>query len=332
MRRLLPIFIFLTVQVGCVAQFIPNNAQAFQFMHLYNPAFTGIESYHDLKVSYRYQWSGLGSDAPKFMNLSFVTRLKQPMDLQYHALRSGNPAAADSRNYPKSRTIIHGLGVNVFHETFGAVKRVGAGVQYGFHYALSKHTRLAAGVGVTYDSKSLDFNKITVSDDNDPYYNQLAAAGANTSTINGRAGILVYSQAFYVGFSYLKAWNTVLQSADVSEEQPLYMGTAQAGVTLRVSPDFVLRPSVLALLPTAGDIQLDYNLKAYIQERLWIGASYRAVESLVAMAGFQINDALGFSYAYETSMNGFKQFSDGSHELVLGIRLNNFKRQRPWVW
>jgi type IX secretion system PorP/SprF family membrane protein len=220
----------------------------------------------------------------------------------------------------------------VFHETFGAIKRVGVGVQYGFHYALTKRTRLAAGVGVTYDSRSLDFNKITVADNNDPYYNQLASTGANTTTLNGRVGVLLYSQAFYIGFSYLTAWNSVLQSADVSEEKPVYQGTAQAGVTLRVTPDFVLRPSVLALLPVDGDIQLDYNLKAYIQDKLWIGASYRATESLVAMGGFQINDALGVSYAYETSLNGFKQFSDGSHELVLGIRLNNFKRQRPFVW
>jgi len=317
--------------MGCMAQFIPNNGQAFQFMSLYNPAFTGIESYHDLKVSYRYQWSGLGADAPKFMNLSFATRLKQPMDLQSHALRSGNPAAADARNYPKSKTIIHGLGVNVFHETFGAVKRVGAGVQYGFHYALSKRTRLAAGLALTYDSKTLDFNKITVRED-DPYYSHLASVGANTSTLNGRVGVVLYSQAFYVGFSYLKAWNSVLQSADISKEEPLYMGTAQAGVTLSVTPDFDLRPSVLVLLPVAGDVQIDYNVKAYIQQRLWIGASYRAIEALVVMGGFHINDALSVSYSYETSMNGFKQFSDGSHELVLGIRLNNFKRQRPFVW
>ena len=161
-------------------------------MHLYNPAFTGIESYHDLKVSYRYQWSGFGADAPKFMNLSFATRLKQPMDLQSHALRSGNQAAADAQNYPKSRTIIHGLGVNVFHETFGAVKRTGAGVQYGFHYAVSKRTRLAVGLGLTYDSKTLDFNKISVRED-DPYYNQLAASGVNTSTLNGRVGIAVFT-------------------------------------------------------------------------------------------------------------------------------------------
>jgi type IX secretion system PorP/SprF family membrane protein len=317
--------------VGSVAQFIPNNGQAFQFMPLYNPAFTGIESYHDLKLSYRYQWSGFGADAPKFMNLSFTTRLKQPMDLRYHALRSGNPSAAESDNYPKSKTIIHGLGLNVLHETFGAVKRVGAGVQYGFHYSLSKRTRLALGVGVTYDSKSIDFTKATVRD-NDTYYDQLASAGASTSTLNGRVGLLVYSQRFYLGFSYLKAWNAVLQSATTAEEEPIYIGTAEAGVSLPMTPDLVFRPSVLVLVPTDNELQIDYNLKAYIQQRLWIGASYRAVKSMVIMAGFHISDALSASYSYEMSMNGFKQFNDGSHELVVGIRLNNFKRQSPFVW
>jgi type IX secretion system PorP/SprF family membrane protein len=319
------------VHLGSEAQFIPNNGQAFQFMPLYNPAFTGIESYADLKLSYRYQWTGFGADAPKFMNLSFTTRLKQPMDLRYHALRAGNPTAADAQNYPKSKTIIHGLGINVLHETFGQVKRAGVGVQYGFHYALTRRARLALGVGVTYDSKTIDINKITVWG-NDPYYDHLASVGANTSTLNGRVGALVYSDRFYLGVSYLKAFNTVLQSPTADEETPVYMGTAEAGVSLPMTPDFVLRPSVLVLIPVDNELQIDYNLKAYIQQRLWIGASYRAVETLVAMAGFHINDNLSASYSYETSLNGFKQFSDGSHELVVGIRLNNFKRQNPFVW
>jgi hypothetical protein len=32
------------------------------------------------------------------------------------------------------------------------------------------------------------------------------------------------------------------------------------------------------------------------------------------------------------SMDGFKKFNDGSHELVLSLRFNNFKRQMPSIW
>lgn len=302
-------------------------------MPLYNPAFTGIEGFHDLKLSYRYQWSGFGADAPKFMNLSFNIRLKQPVDLRYNALRTSNQAAADAENYPRSKTIIHGLGLNVFHETIGRVKRTGAGLQYGFHYALSKRTRLALGVSVVYDNTKIDLNNVAVWDArNDPYYSHLASVGASSSSLNARAGALLYSRAYYVGFSYLKAWHTVLQSASTAEEAPLYVGAVQAGVALPLGPELVLKPSVLALLPADNEFQIDYNLKAYIQQRLWIGASYRAIEALVIMGGFQVSDALSASYSYETSMSGFKQFSDGSHELVLGIRFNNFKRQSPFVW
>ena len=88
------VFIFL-IATTLKAQYIPNNAQTFQFMPLLNPAFSGIEPFNDLKFSYRYQWSGFGDYAPKFLNLSYHTRLVEPLDLTYNSLRLSEPAAAN---------------------------------------------------------------------------------------------------------------------------------------------------------------------------------------------------------------------------------------------
>src|SRR6478609_2569788 len=82
------LFAFLVSNVQ--AQFIPNSAQPFQFASAYNPAFAGIDNFADLKLSYRYQWSSLGPDAPRFINLAYNVRLKQPLDLSYNSLRTSN--------------------------------------------------------------------------------------------------------------------------------------------------------------------------------------------------------------------------------------------------
>jgi type IX secretion system membrane protein PorP/SprF len=77
---------------------------------------------------------------------------------------------------------------------------------------------------------------------------------------------------------------------------------------------------------------IDYSLKVFIQQKIWGGLTYRDTKSGIAMIGFNLNDRLGAAYSYEVSTGAFKQFSDGSHELVLSVRLNNFKRLTPQVW
>src|SRR6187402_112816 len=87
------------------AQFIPNSAQPFQFASAYNPAFAGIDNFADLKLSYRYQWSSLGPDAPRFINLAYNVRLKQPIDLSNNSLRTSNALGLNSEDLPKSKRI-----------------------------------------------------------------------------------------------------------------------------------------------------------------------------------------------------------------------------------
>jgi type IX secretion system PorP/SprF family membrane protein len=333
MRRFLPLFIFVLISLNATAQFLPNNGQAFQFMPLYNPAFTGIESFGDLKLSYRYQWSGFGSNAPKFMNLAYITRLKQPLDLAYNGPRTSHTSGLSSNNFPKGKTVAHGLGINVFTESYGPVTRTGGGLSYAFSYALSRKMRLAAGAGVILENQKINIAEITVQDPNDEYYNRLLNSGSSQTILSARAGVLLYSNSFYFGASYLPVWSTILQSsAEDQTQEEFYKASAQFGISIALTPEFILKPSAVALLQLDDQLQIDYSLKAFIRERLWIGATYRDIESVIPMAGFMINDLLSASYSYELSTSGFKQFSDASHELVISFRINNFKKLKQYTW
>src|SRR5687767_10764070 len=85
------------------AQYIPNNSQGYQFMSLFNPAFSGTENYDDLKLSYRYQWAGFGEYSPKFINLAYSKRIKQPLDLSYNAQRLSNYSGSATEQLPRSK-------------------------------------------------------------------------------------------------------------------------------------------------------------------------------------------------------------------------------------
>jgi type IX secretion system PorP/SprF family membrane protein len=318
-----------------VGQYIPNSNQAFQFMPVINPAFSGIEGFKDLKLSYRYQWSGFGGDAPKFMNLTYNFRVKEPLDLSLHALRTNSTTTRKKKDdIPFLKKVIHGLGANLFNERVGPIDRTGGGINYAFHFPLSSTLRLSTGISAQLDNTKINVEKLYlgVNPDPDPFYDRLKSNGANHTELNVRAGVLVYSSRFYFGFTYFPIAYSSIKTSEVTIDDPFYKGSIQTGASFAVSPTIELKPSILAYWQLSDKFSIDYNIKMYIEQKLWFGVTYRDIESFVGILGFNLNEMLGASYSYELSSSGMQQFSDGSHELVLSVRLNNFKRLSPQTW
>jgi len=336
MRRRLLTIIVVSLLAGTVsAQYVPATNQPFQYAPIFNPAFSGIEGYRDLKMGYRYQWTGFGSGAPKWLNLAFNFRLKEPLDLNLHALRTnGNLNPSKKEVIPAIKRVIHGFGANIYNESLGPIDRTGGGINYAFHYPLSSTVRLSGGVGVIIDNTriNLDALELAFQTNPDPFWMNMRANGANHTDLSVRAGLLLYSSRYYVGISYLPVYNATLKTSEVTGADPFYKGTIMAGIAWPLSPALTLKPSLMALMQTDNKFAIDYNVKMFIEQKLWFGATYRSTKNLVALIGFNLNEMLGAAYSYEISTGGMQQFSDGSHELVLSIRLNNFKRLSPQTW
>lgn len=333
MVKIIQIVVLCLMSSTLWAQFVPNSNQAFQFAPLINPAFTGVEGFRDLKFSYRYQWTGFGGNAPKFVNLAFNFRVKEPLDLTLHALRTTSTTTSKKKDdIPKLKKVIHGLGGNLFHERIGPITRLGGGVNYAFHYPITNTLRLSAGVSAVIDNTKYNLDKFTFTIPDDPFYNDLVDKGANHTELNVRGGILLYSPKYYVGLSYYPIVNTAIKTSQVTADKLFYKGSIQAGAAFPVTSTIDLKPSVLALWQMDNKFAIDYNVKMYIEQKLWFGVTYRDIKSLVGIVGFNLNELLGAAYSYEISTSGMQQFSDGSHELVLSVRFNNFKRLSPQTW
>src|SRR5688500_8762896 len=225
MNRFLLCLVFTCVGFTAVSQYIPNSSQSFHFAPNFNPAFTGIEGYQDLKLAYRYQWAGLGDDAPKFINVAFNFRLKEPLDLTLNAIRT-SMAKNQNNEIPALKRIIHGLGVNVFNEKENLINRLGGGVNYSFHYPITKDLRIAVGVNATLYNSRIDVNKIyfgknpdgtpiAISDDR---VVQELQAGSSFTNLNVRAGFLIYGSRLYFGASYLPIINKALNNPNTGLE------------------------------------------------------------------------------------------------------------------
>jgi len=327
-RGLLILSLFCMANV-LYAQYVPTSSQGFQFASMYNPAFSGVDSYADIRLGYRYQWAGV-TGAPQSINLSFNTRLRQPLDLTYNTPRTSNLTYL---RIPKKKLIIHGFGVNIFKTTVGAIGTIGGSLNYALHLPLSNRLRMALGVTSVFGNTKVNLDNITLVDmNNDTYYQQLLARGTTKTDLNIRAGMLLYSQNFYVGVSYFPIFHTVLQDANVAYDKSFYQGSFQAGFAFPISPSVQIKPSVIGLVQTDNKLVIDYTVKAFVQNKIWAGFSYRDIQSGVFLAGFNMNEIFSAAYSYEMSLGPFKQFNDGSHELVLSLKLNNFKKLDPYTW
>ena len=93
---------------------------------------------------------------------------------------------------------------------------------------------------------------------------------------------------------------------------------ATAGVALEISPNVVLKPSILLKYVQNAPVEADFNLNVLLAQIFWIGGSFRTNDSFVAIAEFQLTKQLRLGYSYDFTTTDVKNYSSGSHEIMLG--------------
>jgi type IX secretion system PorP/SprF family membrane protein len=301
---------------------------------LYNPAFVGVDEFIDIKASYRTQMLGFGAMAPKAINLSGTFRVKQPADFITNGLRIGNIKALNANAIPKSKQKIHALSVNVFQESYGLIKENGAGLSYAFHYPVTKRAKLALGTTIAMVNRKINPKAIYLGEHgvDEDIIQDLLTQGGSQSSLLAKVGGLLYSKNYYLGISYLPLLDHNLSSEHLTYAHVKYLGMVQGGASFTMSDEFSFKPSIAVLLDKENDLLIDFTMKGVVRDRFWGGITYRSIQACSISAGFEINATLGVSYAYEMALGNFNQASSGSHEVVLGVRINNFKRMNPYTW
>lgn len=264
-----------------------------------NPAVAGIENYTNIKLSYRAQWLGI-DDAP-------VTA--------YATINGLIAADMEGRR--------HGLGGAVILDKTGPTQRFSGTATYAFHLPVSDYITTAFGASAGIVEYSLNTAALELDDPNDVVltkgnYSQLLPA------VN--AGIWLYSPDFFIGAA---AQNLVESKLDfnsytASEESRLYRHFfVTAGYRFQVSETLTATPSFMLKMVQPVPVSFDLNFKMMYRDRFWAGVSYRKRDGFAAMAGINISPLINVSYSYDYVTSDLAEYTSGSHEIILGIMLNN---------
>jgi type IX secretion system PorP/SprF family membrane protein len=327
MKRLLPIlFISVFTLQFAAAQQKPQYTQYVLNNLLINPAVTGIENYVDLKAGYRSQWTGL-QGAPV---TSYITG-SVPFGSEFvggdaAALSGGNEDNPYGRLYTQTYQAAaphHGLGFMVISDQAGPISTTNIDLTYAYHLGISNTFNLALGVEAGYNHTSLNTSQLVLENPLDP-----AIANGSNSQWKPDLGIGVwgYSSNYYFGISALQLLTQNLYFStnnkySQAKTVPQFMFTG--GIKLFLNDDVTLMPSALVKFISPLPVTYDINAKVAFRSRFWIGAAYRNDDAVAGMFGLNISSLINISYSYDYTTSALRTVSNGTHEIVIGIMLNN---------
>ena len=267
---------------------------------LINPGATGAGDQHELFLNYRNQWSSI-EGAPRNYTISY------------------NGKATDRV----------GLGFMANAETFGPTRRYRVLLSYAYQIEAENYN-LGIGLSTEYHQFNLSGASILnrILDISDVLL-QDAADGAQYFDVTvGVFGDIGGDFTFGLSFP-----NLVRARIDQSISDEETESTSFRYFTLMTGYRFGLDDYGVNILPSVvlkriyqgpDDIHADLNLLvSFLDEQLLGGVTYQvgAANRIGFIIGTKLND-FNFYYSYDVSTNPLQDYSNGSHELTVGINLS----------
>lgn len=259
-----------------------------------NPAYAGSHPYISASLLHREQW----------MNVDGAPRTS--------LLGIDGPFLGDKM----------GLGFTLAHDAIGVSRDLEMAGHYAYRLRTGANSHLAFGLKAGISLYSARLSDLVYWDEQDPLYQQNIS-----NAVVGKFGFGVYwhNDRSFVGLSvptiYAADGGITTKLADAKEryyEQHFYLYT---GHVFTLSEDVDLKPSVLVKYQQHAPAEVDLNCNVLYKERFWLGAGYRTGDAIVGMVEYQVSPMFRVGYAYDMTTSRLRNYTHGSHEVMLGIDL-----------
>lgn len=322
-RKVVLIGAFVFGSSALFAQQLGQYSQYIQNPYIINPAAAGVYDRTDINMSMRSQWAGLDY-APKTYYLSGTMVLKTGGSPFFNSpvLRTSDGEPNAMPETPGTGKLKHAVGGLISMDEYGAFKKLTGMLSYALHFPISNKFNMSVGAGIGASNLNFDESMITLENPTDNTYNEFAANTGATTFLDLNMGLWLYSDEFFFGYSS----NQLLQNK-------IYFGSNPTDATLRmhhfitsgyrvaVNENFDVIPSVMLKYMNPAPMSFDITVKAEYQRKYWAAVSYRHTDAVVAMVGAQLNDMFKLGYGYDVTISNLNNYSNGSHEIVLGVLL-----------
>ncbi|MDZ4822812.1 MAG: type IX secretion system membrane protein PorP/SprF [Flavobacteriales bacterium] len=255
-----------------------------------NPAYAGSADLLSITALHRSQWMNF-EGAPTTQTLTLHTPLKKES---------------------------FSFGGSIINDTHGPVKQTGIYLD-GSYRIFFDNARLAFGLKGGVNLFSADLIELNPLEDGDLAFSQNIES---KPLPNFGFGMMYYTRKFYIGLSGPK----LLQNGLIDGELPEYTDNEErqhmfliTGALFELSNYVKFKPSLLLKAVNGAPPGLDLSAQFLFYDKLWIGGMYRWEDAVGALVQYEINNKFKFGYSYDYTLSDIGMYSDGSHEIMLGI-------------
>lgn len=297
----LVLFLLATAWVHLVtAQQLPQLTQYNSQDYLYDPAVAGSRPWFEIRSAQRNQWVGI-QDAPRTFMLSAMTPLLSNM----------------------------GVGGYVYTDNVGPTRRTGMQLSYAYHLRLNDEIKLGLGLSFGLIQFMIDGSKIEFHDGDEPLLDdQLRGSLMPDATF----GLYLYHERWWFGATAPqllrnKIWFYDEGKQDIGTLAPHYY--AMGGYRIPITEDLRLEPSFLLKYVDPVPPKFDLTATLRYQDMVWIGATYRSQDAICLMVGYWMKKTFQFGYSYDLTTTNLRNYSSGTHEVMLGITFGKEPPNQP---
>jgi type IX secretion system PorP/SprF family membrane protein len=215
-----------------------------------------------------------------------------------------------------------GVGLSINTDEIGFEQNLTAKLALAYRMDLGGG-KLSFGVDGGIVQNTINGSKFTAPDgvQGDPAIPQNSVSGG---AFDLSAGVHYQSETFFAGVSSTHMLESAIDLDSYSKVfRRHYYG--MVGYTFEVSPTVSLKPMVFVKNVT-NNTTVDVNVNAHFNSKYWAGLSWRNQDAIVLMAGVTLMENLRIGYAYDYTTSELKNYSNGSHEVMLGYCFNVKKR------
>jgi len=285
--------VFMTLALASNAQQLPLYSQYMFNGFLLNPGIAGSVDYFPIRITARQQWAGI-KGAPSTQAISA------------HYLMEAQKL---------------GIGGFIFNDKFGPLSETGIQVSGSYHLPLEGiNSKLGLGLAFKAFQFKFDETDLVTIDEND----MAVTHGKITKFVpDADFGAYLYNDKYYVGISATQLIQFKIDLGDsnvVDKNKMIRHYYTLAGYRFSLSEDFELEPSILFKGTMQTPWQVDINAKGIYKSMYWLGVSYRSSKDLVAMLGVKVKKFY-IGYAFDYTFTSIKNYSNGSHEILIGFNV-----------
>jgi len=289
MKKFISLSVLILLPLALMGQLTPVTNQYILNPLTINPSYAGSRGGLSVAAFYRQQWVGLNG-APRTMSLEVDA-----------------PVLSSKL----------GLGLVIVNDQIGVTKQTEVMTSYAYRINVGGGL-LALGLGAGLVATNTAWSDLIVLDPGDEYY-----------LIDSRVfvvpdfsfGVYYSKQNYFLGFSIPRLlgykFDFDKNKYSLKVEPGQYNYVLNTGYMFSLGQKTKLMPSALVSYSVGDRLLYDVSAHFILNDRLWLGATYRSTSAVTALAQFAINNQFKVAYSYDYNFGKLGTYSNGSHEVML---------------